>query len=330
MRRPRSRPQPISYLCSCLVGCVPPAATEVEVEAPNAARASSQLNTTAPAVALGTAPALKPAIGAQAGSGGAPESVTLVLPYRLQLAPANRSLPVIERFSVRFGAPCVSRQSMATRGEPTGETRPEEVHGLFAHLEEGVVPPGYRLRVRLDGHTSRRLSVAHQRKTVLSLEALANEWAALGPGPHEVVVFARGDDGLVPATATGELAMQVCRFQIGSRGEVSVLSSNAAAVLLQPEGTLYGPDAVSAVVQVGSTRTAEGGTFSSTAQGVNLELVVRRPDGGSESHAASAGAFLVAPLTAGDYGFRLVSPDAPEQSAPAALGYLQWITVNPE
>lgn len=240
-----------------------------------------------------------------------------VLPFLLHAPPSEVAVPVLQRFPVRFAPNCVSAVT-------DGGARRYSVN-----LEGTFAAAGYALRARYDGHTSRSLVLARRGRTQLPLEALANEWAPLSVGVHELVVFARDQRGVVPRTPRGALAFEVCRFEIAEDGAIRSSNRATPAVLLSPEGTLHGAASEATLMQVGG------------ALGGWVQLRIGRPDGGAEVHelnldlagvASHAGLFELAPLQNGDYTLVLL-PDSTRGEATlahSALGYVQRLTVNRE
>lgn len=234
------------------------------------------------------------------------------LPFRVQLVTSDSPVPRLNRFAVGFAPVCISGGAKdATLGPPT------------VHVEGTFAVRGYDLRVRYDAHTSRSLVLAKRGHTELALSGLANEWASLAPGVHELVLFARDARGVVPVTPSGDLAYDACRFSISETGRVQALpGQRSEVVLLGPEGTRHGSAAEAAWVQVaGKTSgarvetTVVGGEIAersaTVARPATAVLEVRRPDGGSESHDITAGLFEVSPLQNGDYWFGLTAIPSP-------------------
>lgn len=187
--------------------------------------------------------------------------------------------------------------------------------------------PGYSLRVRYDGHTSRSLVLAKKGYTSVALDRLANEWERVAPGVHELVVFARDQRGIVPMSS-GTPAAQVCRFELTPDGAVRRLDARDRLLLFSPEGTLHGVKEP-VLMQVGG-RAKDGW----------VQLRLDRPDGGSEVHDlslapatkwATRGLFEVAPLQSGDYAFVLMAaPTTRGADATETQGYVQRLSVNRE
>lgn len=253
------------------------------------------------------------------------------LPFRVQLVASDSPVPSLSRFGVGFAPVCISGGAKeSVLGPPT------------VHVEGTFAVRGYELRVRYDAHTSRSLVLAKRGHTELGLSSLGNEWAALTPGVHELVLFARDARGVVPVTATGDLAYDVCRFSVSEAGRVKVLpGQRSEMVLLGPEGTRHGAAAEAAWVQVASKAPAAnsgtaGGSEAAVSFGtaVNLGtavLEVRRPDGGSEAHDITAGLFEVSPLQSGDYWFALATaPDRNRAQVGSDIERVLRLSVNRE
>lgn len=246
-------------------------------------------------------------------------NVTQTLPFRVHVAPSDAIVPAMQRFPARLSRSCVT----ASTAKPGG------LRAYTLSVEGTFVVSSYTLRARLDDHTSRPLVLGKKGRTEIALETLSNEWSAITPGVHEVVVFARDKHGVVPHGPDGALAFDRCRFEIAADGSVAAPSrQDASSVMFSPEGTLHGAASDPAWLQVAVASETE-----------LPQLRIERPDGGEEVHELRSerlatcrhGLFEVGGLQNGDYTFSLVLPVRGERVSPEpARVHAHRISVNRE
>lgn len=247
------------------------------------------------------------------------------LPYRLQSTAGDSPAPVISDFTARFALPCVRRSERSASAPPRWAVQ----------VRAGVIPRGYTLYARYDGHTPRSLLTERSSPTEVPLTALRNEWTEVESGVHEVVLFAADANGIVPRTSQGRWAVSGCRFRVSPNGDVEEVRQHAhpAYSFILSRTTLHGAKQTTAQIvtwwddRQGSKRVQPG-----SLQEAPVTVRMGRPDGGYEEHDLMPGPFTLAPLQPGDYTFTLHAskPKTASIANAPALGYEQRLIVNPE